>query len=328
MVAQLLTKYDKSDILSQDLQKMISILSDNVFDDSTESRARSLFLVESGSDSDQDEQSAKQVRYALVQHHATPRECIEDQGRAVNNIMKCIDASLKRLIVFPRSDTIQFQSYIQKVQDSFALACLMRNIYYQDYTAIPKQLQQLKDRAKQYLTTTDMSKFKRKFQTESAIYNEMVQLFGRRQDIEQKKSELEICEILLSGVYSQHRELAKTLKQIFEAKQPHSLEELLTTLVENRIIEEGLGGISFSPKFSEKMKSEKWYPIHNFLQFSQDFSRENFFYSFHTNFLEKIFSRENSCQFLFWIPLDSSRLFQCTFLSTVPKLFEFRRRMA
>jgi hypothetical protein len=33
----------------------------------------------------------------------------------------------------------------------------------------------------------------------------MVQLFGRRQDIERKKSELEICEILLSEVYSQDR---------------------------------------------------------------------------------------------------------------------------
>jgi hypothetical protein len=76
---------------------------------------------------------------ALVKYHATPRECIEDQGRAVNNIMKCIDASLKSLLVFPHSDTIKSQNDIQKVQGSFALACLMRNIYCQDYTAIPKQ---------------------------------------------------------------------------------------------------------------------------------------------------------------------------------------------
>jgi hypothetical protein len=55
------------------------------------------------------------------------------------------------------------------VQGSFALACLMRNIYGQDYKAIPKQLQQLKDRAKQYSTTVDMPKFKREFQTERAI---------------------------------------------------------------------------------------------------------------------------------------------------------------
>jgi hypothetical protein len=35
IVAQLLTKYSNPDISSQDLLKMISILSDNVFDDST-----------------------------------------------------------------------------------------------------------------------------------------------------------------------------------------------------------------------------------------------------------------------------------------------------
>ena len=62
---------------------------------------------------------------ALVKYHATPRECIEDQGRAVNNIMKCIDASSKSLIVFPHSDTIKSQNDIQKYQGSFALACLM-----------------------------------------------------------------------------------------------------------------------------------------------------------------------------------------------------------
>ncbi len=86
-----------------------------------------------------------------------------------------------------------------------------------------------------------MPKFKREFQTERAIYNKMVQLFAGRQDIERKKSELEICEILLSEVFSQDRELAKTLKRRLEAKQPLILEELLTTLVENRIIVEGLG---------------------------------------------------------------------------------------
>ena len=86
-----------------------------------------------------------------------------------------------------------------------------------------------------------MPKFKREFQTERAIYNKMVQLFGRRQDIERKKSEIEICEILLSEVYLQDKELAKTLKRRLEAKPPLTLEELLTTLVENRIMEEGLG---------------------------------------------------------------------------------------
>jgi hypothetical protein len=60
---------------------------------------------------------------ALVKYHATPREYIEDQGRAMNNIMSCIDASLKSLIVFPHSDTIKSQNDIHKVQGPFALAC-------------------------------------------------------------------------------------------------------------------------------------------------------------------------------------------------------------
>jgi hypothetical protein len=70
--------------------------------------------------------------------------------------------------VFPHSDTIKSQNDIQKVQGSFAMACLMRNKYGHDYTVIPRQLQQLKDRAKQYSTTVDMPKFKREFQTERA----------------------------------------------------------------------------------------------------------------------------------------------------------------
>ncbi len=49
-----------------------------------------------------------------------------------------------------------------------------------------------------------------------------------------------------------------------------------------------------------------------FLQFSHEFSRENFF-------SRKLLS------ILFWISLDSSRLFLCTFLSTVPKISDFRR---
>jgi hypothetical protein len=35
------------------------------------------------------------------------------------------------------------------------------------------------------------------------------------------------------------------------------------------------------------------YPPYIFLHFSQDFSREKFFSTFYTNFLEKMFSREN-----------------------------------
>ncbi len=55
MVAQLLTRYINGDILKDDLRKMISIISDHVFDDSTESRAKSRTVEQSDSDSDQDE---------------------------------------------------------------------------------------------------------------------------------------------------------------------------------------------------------------------------------------------------------------------------------
>ena len=62
MVAQLLTRYNNGDILKDDLRKMISIIFDNVFDDSTESRAKSRTVEQSDSDSDQDEPPQRQVQ--------------------------------------------------------------------------------------------------------------------------------------------------------------------------------------------------------------------------------------------------------------------------
>ena len=103
----------------------------------------------------------------------------------------------------------------------------------QDHTAIPKQLKQLEARAKLYATTTDMQKFKQDFITERAIYNKVIQLFGRRQDVESKKSELDICEILLQQVFTQDQQLAKDLQRRLEAKPPITLDEVLNTLVEN-----------------------------------------------------------------------------------------------
>ena len=96
IVAQLLTKYDKSDISSQDLRKMISILSDNVFDDSTESRARSRFLVESESDSDQDEQPAKQVQV---------------KSNSASNVFKFLDQVLQTTTVDEDEDASTEMSY-------------------------------------------------------------------------------------------------------------------------------------------------------------------------------------------------------------------------
>ena len=62
MVAQLLARYNNGDILKNDLRKMISIISDNVFDNSTESRAESRNVDPSDSESDQDEPPQRQVQ--------------------------------------------------------------------------------------------------------------------------------------------------------------------------------------------------------------------------------------------------------------------------
>ncbi len=92
-----------------------------------------------------------------------------------------------------------------------ALTCLMKNIYGQIHTAISKQLKQLEAWAKLYATTTDMQTFKQDFIIERAIYNKVIQLFGRRQDVVSKKSELDICEIILRQVLTQDQQLAKDL---------------------------------------------------------------------------------------------------------------------
>jgi hypothetical protein len=102
---------------------------------------------------------------SLVKYHAMASECREDQGRAAQNILKSIDSSMKSMVVYPHHDTINSQNDIQRMQGSLALTCLMKNIYGQDHTAIPKQLKQLEARAKLYATTTDMQKFKQLFTT-------------------------------------------------------------------------------------------------------------------------------------------------------------------
>jgi hypothetical protein len=83
----------------------------------------------------------------------------------------------------------------------------------------------------------------------------VIQLFGRRQDVESKKSELDICEIILQQVFTQDQKLAKDLQRRLEAKPPITLDELLNTLVENRRIEEGLGESPVSKRESTSTKS-------------------------------------------------------------------------
>jgi hypothetical protein len=77
-----------------------------------------------------------------------------------------------------------------------------------------------------------MQKFTQNFITERAIHNKVIQLFGRRQNVESKKSELDICEILLQQEFTHDQQLAKDLQRRPEAKPPITLYEVLSTLVE------------------------------------------------------------------------------------------------
>ena len=192
---------------------------------------------------------------ALFRYHAMSKESTEDQGRAASNIMKSIDLTMQSLIVFPHADTMNSQAEIQKVLGSFTLVCLMKNIYGNDWTAIEPQFKQFQIRAAEYGTAGDMQKYKRDLLTELALYRKLVQLLGRKQDLEKKKSEHEFGEILLRAVYKEDPELAKILRVGLDATLPLTLEELLDKLVENRKIEEGLGEAksgSGSTKSSDK----------------------------------------------------------------------------
>ncbi len=122
------------------------------------------------------------------------------------------------MVVYPRHDTIKSQNDIQWMQGSLALTYLMKNIYGQDHTAIPKRRKQLEARAKLYATNTDMQKVEQDFITERAIYNKLILLLGCRQDVESTKSELVICDILLQHGFTQYQQLAKDLQQQQDAK--------------------------------------------------------------------------------------------------------------
>ncbi len=64
---------------SQDLRKIVSILYGNAFDDSTDSSARSLFMVESDTASNQEEQHAEQIQV---------------KSNSVSNVSKFLDQVL------------------------------------------------------------------------------------------------------------------------------------------------------------------------------------------------------------------------------------------
>ncbi len=83
------------------MRKTISILSDNVFDDSTESRAQSRFLVESESDYDQDEQPAKQVQV---------------KGNSVSSVSKFLDQVLQTTTVDEDEDASNEMFYTKLLE--------------------------------------------------------------------------------------------------------------------------------------------------------------------------------------------------------------------
>ncbi len=77
--------------------------------------------------------------------------------------------------------------------EKLELAYLMRNIFSQSSTAIPKQLQQLNDTAIQFSLLFKHNRYASdQTRISDGKKNIIFQLLGRSQDIEQKKSEQEI----------------------------------------------------------------------------------------------------------------------------------------
>ncbi len=83
---------------------------------------------------------------ALFKYHSISKQSTNDQGRAAASIMKSIVASMHKLITFPHADRLMSMSQIRSVQGSLTLACLFKNIYGRDHTAVEKQLGQIQQR--------------------------------------------------------------------------------------------------------------------------------------------------------------------------------------
>ncbi len=129
---------------------------------------------------------------ALCKYHTMPKTCIDDQGRAAHNIIKGLDSNMKSCIVHPHTDSLNSQVQFHKIQGLFMLSCLIKNIFGQDHTTIDKQ-------AKEYW---------RDVLSNRAIYTKLFQYFAQPGN-ERRMTEFELCEMVLSEVYEQNRELAK-----------------------------------------------------------------------------------------------------------------------
>jgi hypothetical protein len=138
MAAQLFTSYSNGDILKKDLRKMISIISDNVFDDSTDSTAKSRNVAQSDSESDNHKdrfnsgvirnkvcQSSliKLCRLLLLMKRTTLQMKYSSESFKLSTYSRSsikvtwsqsIDSSMKSMVVYPHHDTNRFISRLQR----------------------------------------------------------------------------------------------------------------------------------------------------------------------------------------------------------------------
>ncbi len=77
---------------------------------------------------------------------------------------------MHKLITFPHADGSTSTSQIRSVQGSLTLACLSKNIYGRDHTAVEKQLRQIQRVTSEYSKAKDLSEYKKMLLTEDAIY--------------------------------------------------------------------------------------------------------------------------------------------------------------
>ncbi len=177
---------------------------------------------------------------ALCKYHTMPEACIDDQGRAAHNIIKGLDSNMKSCIVHPHSYSLNSQIQFHKIQGSFMLLCLIKNIFGKDHTAIDKQAKELKNCIAEYTTAQDLAKYWRDVLSNRAIYTKLFQYFAQPGN-DRRMTKIELCETVLSEVYKQNRQLAKTLRVSLDRKPfPITLDELLAKLEEDHRIEQRL----------------------------------------------------------------------------------------
>jgi hypothetical protein len=98
----------------------------------------------------------------------------------------------------------------------------------------------LKNCIAEYTTAQDLAKYRRDVLSNRAIYTKLFQYFAQPGN-DRRMTEFELCEMVLSEVYKQNRELAKTLQVSLDRKPfPITLDELLAKLEEDHRNEQSL----------------------------------------------------------------------------------------